>query len=72
MKDWPLIVCFSARLCRLQEEIAQREDAESNMQGFRQVQYVIQETALWHADHWKCCGSDRWKKKGGLAGVEAS
>ncbi len=30
-----LFVC----VCRLQDEISQREEAEGNMQSFRQVQY---------------------------------
>lgn len=35
MKKNPLCVCH----CRLQDEIAQREEAESNMHSFRQVEY---------------------------------
>lgn len=34
----PLFASFVC-LCRLQDEITQREDAENNMQTFRQVQY---------------------------------
>lgn len=31
-------VLLYAFLCRLQDEISQREESEANMQGFRQVQ----------------------------------